>query len=122
VNEFKLWKQRQYDAPSPSKIKHAVMQRNGIIDAQWVETGTYKGDTSLFLSQMSQKVFTIEPAEELFLNAKKRFENNVKIDVMHGVSEELMPILLPKLTGDICFWLDGALLHKSPGVCDTERP
>lgn len=111
--EPELWAQRGYAPPSPAFIKHQVVLRNGIPGATWVETGTYKGDTSALLAENSKKVFTIEPADHLFAAAKKRFASNPNIEVIHGLSEEVFPHLIPTLTGDVNFWLDG---HFSAGI------
>lgn len=111
--EPELWAKRGYAPPSPSFIKHQVILRNGIPDAIWVETGTYKGDTAAVLSDNAKKVFTIEPAHQLFVAAKERFASKPNVEVVHGLSEEVFPQLIPKLTGEINFWLDG---HFSTGV------
>lgn len=112
-NEPKQWAERGYAAPSPSFIKHQVILRNGIPDAIWVETGTYKGDTAAILSDHAKRVFTIEPAQHLFAAAKIRFTSKPNVEVIHGLSEEVFPQLIPKLSGEINFWLDG---HFSTGV------
>ena len=112
-NEPKQWAERGYAAPSPSYIKHQVILRNGIPNAIWVETGTYKGDTAAILADNAKKVFTIEPATQLFEDAKMRFSAKSNVEVIHGLSEEVFPNLIPKLTGEINFWLDG---HFSTGV------
>lgn len=112
-DELRDWIDRRYAAPSPNFVKHQVILRNGIANATWVETGTYKGDTSAILSEHSQKVYTIEPADQLYLAAKSRFENASNVEVIHGLSETVFPALIPKLSGDVNFWLDG---HYSTGV------
>lgn len=56
-------------------------------------------------------VHTIEPAETFFNRAKKKFENG-NVTVHHGTSEEVLPELLPQLSGSMNFWLDG---HYSGG-------
>lgn len=111
--EPELWAQRGYAPPSPAFIKHQVVLRNGITGATWVETGTYKGDTSALLAENSKRVFTIEPADHLFAAAKKRFASKPNVEVIHGLSEEVFPRLIPTLTGDVNFWLDG---HFSSGI------
>jgi hypothetical protein len=112
-NEPRLWAQRGYAPPSPSFVKHQVILRNGIPDAIWVETGTYKGETAAILSDSAKKVYTIEPAQHLFAAAKELFSSTPNVEVIHGLSEEVFPQLIPKLTGEINFWLDG---HFSTGV------
>lgn len=61
VNIYKEWEQRGFTAPSPHLIKQAVVLRNGIPGATWVETGTYMGQTTELLSRHGSKVYSIEP-------------------------------------------------------------
>lgn len=112
-NEPQRWAARGYAAPSPAAIKRAVILRNGIPNGIWVETGTYKGDTAALLAQNSSKVYTIEPAQQLFEDAKKRFASTPNVEVIQGISEEIFPQLIPRLSGQVNFWLDG---HYSTGV------
>ena len=111
--QYKDWSKRNFAAPSPTYVKNKVILRNGLRGAIWVETGTYKGDTSALISVDSKKVYTIEPADQLFKDAKQRFSTTSNVEVIHGTSEEVFPKLLPTLHGDINFWLDG---HYSTGV------
>jgi hypothetical protein len=110
---LKAWKKRGYAAPSPAQMKDCVLQRNGIEGATWVETGTYRGDTTLFLSTIASRVFSIEPAPALYRDAVERFKQLDRIKILNGVSEDILPGLLPDIAGDVCFWLDG---HYSDGV------
>jgi hypothetical protein len=63
-------------------------------------------------------VYTIEPADHLYEAAKRRFASTANVEVIHGLSEEVFPQLIPKLSGEINFWLDGhfssAVTHQGP--------
>jgi hypothetical protein len=107
------WRKRQFAAPSPGHIKERVLLRNGIPNAQWVETGTYLGDTTALLSRNARQVYSIEPAPALFEQAARRFRDVPNVKILHGTSEEVFPQLLPTLSGDLNFWLDG---HYSAGM------
>jgi len=109
---MKDWHKRQYDVPAPQVVKQEVLRRHGVVGAQWVETGTFRGKTTKFLLSLAPKVFTIEPEPSLFRDAKKLFRDT-GAEVLNGVSEEIFPQLLPTLSGDVNFWLDG---HYSAGV------
>jgi hypothetical protein len=111
-SEIKEWALRSFSAPSPKHVKQQVMLRNNLINATWIETGTFYGDTSYFLSQHSKFVHTTEPEPKLFASARKRFENLHNICVYNDLSEIFLPKLLPTLSGNLCFWLDG---HYSAG-------
>ena len=105
------WKQREYSGNTPQFIKELIFVKYAIDGANWVETGTYKGTTTNFLGNRFPHVYTIEPAQNLYNKACKRF-NGRNITLFNNVSEKVFPILLPKLSGDINFWLDG---HYSAG-------
>jgi FkbM family methyltransferase len=78
-----------------------------------VETGTYKGSTTVFLSKLVPNVHSIEIDNNNYNESKSNFEK-LKIDniVLHkGSSEEVFKTLLPKLKEEakdeyIFFYLD----------------
>lgn len=109
---FKAWKAREFAAPSPDAIKQAVFRRHNISGATWIETGTFMGDTTRFLSSIAPQVISIEPAEKLYRKAVKRFQGRDGIRIVNDTSENAFPALLADLEGDLCFWLDG---HYSAG-------
>jgi hypothetical protein len=93
--------------------KQKILLRNGLRNATWVESGTFMGDTTSVLSKVAKMVYSIEPEPTLFSNAEQRFRNTSNVKVIKGLSEDVFPKLLPKISGDICFWLDG---HYSAGI------
>jgi hypothetical protein len=112
-NDFRNWADREFAAPSPHFVKQKVLLRNGLRDATWVETGTYMGDTTSVLSKVAKMVYSIEPDPMLFSKAEKKFSNTTNVKLIKGLSEDVFPKLLPTITGNICFWLDG---HYSEGI------
>jgi len=111
--ESRVWRKRLYDVPAPQKVKWAVLDRNAVPGATWVETGTYLGDTTAFLAARFPMVYSIEPAAALYEAGEKRFRNYANVKLLHGCSETVFPGLLKQLSGKVCFWLDG---HASGGV------
>ncbi len=99
-------------------VREDVLTRNGLADATWIETGTYLGDTTEFLSRIARMVYSIEPGLKLFADAQLRFKDHRNVEIINGLSEEVFPQLLPTLSGDVCFWLDGhytdETTHKGP--------
>jgi len=93
--------------------KQKILLRNGLGDATWVESGTYMGDTTSVLSKVARVVYSIEPEPALFSKAEQRFSNTSNVQIIKGLSEEVFPKLLPTISGDVCFWLDG---HYSAGI------
>ena len=110
------WVQRGFDSPAPNFVKWNVMMRWGS-KGTWIETGTYLGETTDFLSQFAAKVISIEPSSALALGAKKRFKNRNTISIVQGTSEDVLREVLIGLDknskNDINFWLDG---HYSEGI------
>ena len=43
-------------------------------DSAWIETGTYYGETTKILSQISNKIVSIEADQDLYNLAKKTFQ------------------------------------------------
>jgi hypothetical protein len=81
--------------------------------ANFVETGTYLGDTAAAAAEVFKAVHTIELDAALAAGARKRFAEHPKVTVHYGDSANLLPNLLPALEGGTIFWLDA---HYSGGV------
>jgi hypothetical protein len=88
------------------------MARIGIPGAVWVETGTYKGDTTKFLSASAEFVYSLEPSATYGSRAEEKFSRNQRVAIIRKSSEEAFAPLVESLSGDVCFWLDG---HYSGG-------
>lgn len=110
---FLDWKSRGFAAPAPQAVKLQVLLRNSLPNTTWVETGTYLGDTCEFLSRIATRVYSTEPGPELYTKAKARFQQVAHVSIHNEISETFLPSLLPTLSGNVCFWLDG---HYSAGV------
>ena len=106
------WVRNGFSANAPQIVKEKILKRHAIENAPWIETGTYLGTTTKFLIKSFPKVYTIEPDENLFNKAIKRFESK-NVELFNGVSEDVLPKLLPNLDGNLNFWLDG---HYSEGI------
>lgn len=116
------WLEAGFDVPAPAVAKRAVLRRYALPDATWVETGTNMGNTTAVLAQFAKRVVTIEPMPELVRHATQRFSTRPDVEVREGVSEHIFPDLLPTLSGNVCFWLDGH--YSGPGTFqgDTDCP
>ncbi len=106
------WRKASFASPSPHFIKQACVIRNGLKDCTYIETGTYLGDTTALLGLVAEKVISIEPEINLYKLAQLRFKKSKNIKIMNGTSEQIFPVLIPELRGDVSFWLDG---HYSAG-------
>lgn len=104
---------KEYEAPAPRFIKNKVLLRNCLKNAIWIETGTFYGQTTSFLSLSAKHVYTLEPSNYIYSRVskflKKRYSN---VDVYNFSSEDGFETILKTVSGDVNFWLDG---HYSMG-------
>jgi hypothetical protein len=109
------WMKSGFASPAPNFVKWEVLSRWGS-DGTWIETGTYLGETTEFLSRTSALVISLEPSRELAELAIGKFINQEKVRIVQGTSEECLEQVLEKLSNneieEINFWLDG---HYSAG-------
>ena len=73
----------------------------------FIETGTYKGDTTRALRQRFEKLWTIELDNILFEKASMKLNPYSNIVVLHGDSSEVLKQIIPVLDRPALFWLDG---------------
>lgn len=111
----KRWRTEGYFAPVPYFIRRAqLLQVGKRIGAEVaVETGTFRGDTTVFLARHFRETHTIEVVPALAGLARERFWNQPSITVWDGDSSDVLRSLLPQLKGAVLFYLDG---HDSGGV------
>ena len=102
-----LWIKNGFIGGRPSFIKMKVLDKFSIKNATWIETGTFKGETTAFLAKSANKVFTIEPDESLHKKAKKKLAKIKNIQVVFGESEKELKKITATLDEDCNFWLDG---------------
>jgi len=115
-----LWPLTGFGVPAPQHVKLNVLSRYGYERGTWVETGTYLGDTTQVLAQRAAHVYTIEPSAFLAERARERFKSVPTVEICEGLSEQLLPGILDKISGPVSFWLDGhasgGLTHSGPQV------
>jgi len=87
----------------------------------FVETGTFKGDTALWAAGEFEKVYTIEIDPGLSLEASKRPNPKNNVEFIVGDSKTELPKLVKKLEGAALFWLDGHWCMGGGGK-DAECP
>lgn len=108
------WVNDRYSTPSPHYVKQATLLRNMAPGSVFIETGTYKGATSLYMRKHGFKVATIEIHKPLF----DIYSTHLKkqgIDARLGDSASVLPLLLEEYRGEaaIAVFLDG---HYSGGI------
>lgn len=77
----------------------------------FVETGTYYGETIFTLESWFNTIYTIEFSEKYYNDTKNRYNGN-KINFMLGDSSVVFETLLPTISENTIFFLDG---HWSSG-------
>lgn len=122
--KWSLWiVKKKLSLPPPSEAKHLVMERYNIPNAVWLETGTFRGDTTRFLASISPRVISIEPSVFYFQEASKTLAGFHNVELFQGSSEQLFEKLLKSLSGqDVCFWLDGHWSGEATWCGKNETP
>jgi hypothetical protein len=110
--DWMRWRSRGFYAPAPQSVKMSVLRRYGEHCRTWIETGTYRGDTTVWLSTWAERVISIEPQPELYAAAVARTKTLDNVTILQGTSEDLIADVLADITCPTGFWLDG---HYSEG-------
>ena len=111
------WKAESFALPAPHFVKQSVLERHGIPRAPWIETGTYRGSTTAFLSASKvlkpPLVISIELSEVLYRAASEKLGHLAGIKLVCGSSEDALEVQLCSLEStSVNLWLDG---HYSGG-------
>jgi hypothetical protein len=101
--------------PSLNKIFLNLLQDDYKKYNCFIETGTLNGGTIFALEPYFNKLYTIEFNEKYYINTKNKYQGN-KINFILGDSAVVLEKLLPNITDNCIFFLDG---HWSGG--DTGR-
>lgn len=113
--ELKQWKKNGEGVPVPHLIKQKVIKDYAQkYDLRvLVETGTFFGDMVAAMKGEFAKIYSIELSEELYANAKRRFQEEKNIELICGDSGKVLGDLVERLDEPALFWLDG---HYSGGI------
>lgn len=116
------WIANRYAPPSPHFMKVACLLRNGVADGSWIETGTYKCETTIQLARLQVPVYTIEADTNLYNAAVAKMKRHSNVTVLEGPSEQHIDALLGHLSGSINLWLDGHYSGPGTYLGDVETP
>lgn len=101
-SQRKVWKRLRNHNPMVSLIKQEVLMyiTGDNKYGDWIETGTYKGHTSMFLSEVAKHVYTCEASKECYDHAIQKLSTIRNITAVHGKSSDCLDSFLEQ-SGDI---------------------
>ncbi len=76
-----------------------------------VETGTFRGDTTLALRALVNEVWTVEADHGTYLEVAPRLVGQPGIHRLEGSSDTVLASIAPELTMPALYWLDA---HSLP--------
>jgi hypothetical protein len=112
IRELFQFYKRNFDAPYPTFIKRKTLVSHAVPAGNWIETGTYVGSTSKYLSQKFPRITTIEPSEHFYELSNSRLSKVKNIRTIFGSSEEEFEKAIELESCKLNVWLDG---HFSDG-------
>ena len=105
----KSWVDCGCPTPPPHDFKIAVLKAY----AAWckarvfVETGTWKGETTAAMQPLFPTVCSIELAPNWASRARQMFARTPNVEIIEGDSAKVLPDLLGRIHERCLFWLDG---------------
>lgn len=112
---IRKWNESGCPAPPPHIIKQNIIaeyqQQYGY--SVLLETGTYLGEMVQAQKKRFKRIISIELGVDLYNRAVKKFRKDNNIEIVHGDSGKVLPLVLKGINEPIIFWLDG---HYSEGV------
>src|SRR3954463_9288549 len=88
----------------------------------FLETGTYRGDTAAWAAKHFPHVVTIELSPEFHGQAVERFRAQLNVRALNGNSAAVLRNVVPALTGSALFWLDAHWSGLDTAGRDAECP
>lgn len=122
--QLNKWQKSSCPVPPPHIVKQMTIgeYHQKYQYTTLVETGTYKGDMVEAQKTRFKKIISIELGVDLYMKAKKRFNNDKNVIIVQGDSGKVLPKILLDINEPAIFWLDG---HYSAGITakgDKECP
>jgi hypothetical protein len=87
-----------------------------------VETGTFRGDTTLLLANTFGSCVSIERSHDLATAARNKFSNDSRIEILEGSSRALLHQAIPAREVSAFFWLDAHGIYDFDGKEAEENP
>ena len=81
----------------------------------FVETGTFLGETTLAMSSVFERCWTVEIDKSLYEQALRRFDGRKNITALLGDSATRIVDILSEIDAPTIFWLDGHYSRANTG-------
>jgi hypothetical protein len=117
---FRKWVRAGRPVPAPPIVKQRILKqalRDHRLDTL-IETGTYTGETVAALAPCVRRLVSIELDPALYAAARARLAGLPHVELLHGDSGALLPLVLAGLQRPALFWLDGH--YTGPDTARTE--
>lgn len=118
------WVNQGCPIPPPHHFKTATLKAY----ADWcgakvfIETGTYRAETTIAMAPYFTKVISIELDPALAATAQQVFANSKNVQVLHGDSGLLLPGVISEIKERCLFWLDGHNCGAGTGMSKDFGP
>jgi hypothetical protein len=99
----------------------ALWLRNKAETRDFIETGTYLADTTLWAAQHFDRVVSIEADRKLCDAARKRLAPYPNVHVEFGRSQDVLSAMVPKLRQPALIWLDAHWCGGDIGVAGENQ-
>jgi predicted O-methyltransferase YrrM len=86
----------------------------------FIETGTYRGDTTLAVADAFDRALTIEADEGLHRLALERFRGLPNVTALHGDSGDVLARVIAEVSQPALFFLDAHTFHSTPVLRELE--
>jgi hypothetical protein len=105
-------------APHPIKMMVVGSYLKQFSLDNFVETGTFHGDTLGYIAKSGVRCTSIELSKQLYQDACIRFKRYKNVKLVQGDSGTRIPELLHEISKPTLFWLDG---HYSSGITASAK-
>jgi len=87
-----------------------------------VETGTYKGEMIKANLHNFTKIISVELGDALYADNVEKFKHYAHVELLHGDSGKLMPVILDKIHEPTVFYLDAHAFDWGTVRGDKDSP
>lgn len=118
------WNRKGNPVPPPYTVKRVMIREFALRFGcrTFVETGTFKGDTTWTLRNDFERLYSIELDQALYEAAVRRFAGARNVSLVQGDSGEKIKDVIAQLKNRTLFWLDGHYCGAGTGKGIEDAP